>query len=742
LIKFLIIFFFLLTSSSFSEIKKIKISGNSRVSSNTIELLVDKKINNVDLIYINNLTKKIYDTDFFYDVKISYNQDTLIIAVVENPIVNFFYIKGIDGNDLDTINKLISLKENSIFSSSKLKKDIENIKDYFRSVGYFLSIVDPDVIKLENNQVNLILNIEKKDITHIQNIYFIGNKYFNDSILIDVISSVEYSWWKIFSSSVLNEQRIEYDKQLLKEFYKSKGFYDVQIVSVIAGLNKNNNFTLTYSINSGNKYKFGIFDIKVDSAIYKNDDISFIKNFSNNFLSKQLYSQKTLSKLNKKIIDYLENKKYFNVDISLIETAESGDLINVLLQLNEEKKSFVSKINIEGNTITEEKTIRDNLAISEGDDYNLNKIKKSIDNLKSKQLFSKVEYQVKDSAVKNNKDLTILVIEQPTGNISAGVGYGTNGGTIQASINERNFLGQGINFNFTGTLATEKVLGEFVYSNPNFNNSDKEFTNTLFSEANDYKNSNYQNKKIGDKISTKYEIYENIFFRPNFLIQYDKLETNASSSALLKSRQGNSTTTSVGYNFLLDERDSRFYPTSGFLIYFDQNVATFISDIPTIQTSLGSTFYNEIINENFIGSAKFKIANVTSFNNKDSKLSDRLFNSATDIRGFDLRGIGPVDNLDHVGGNYLASLSFKSTFPNPITESLRPNSYAFYDMANIWGIDYSDSISSNYKFRSSLGVGLDLVSPFGPVSFSYAVPITKNSTDKVQRFLFNIGSSF
>ena len=742
MIKFLIIFFFLLTSSSFSEIKKIKISGNSRVSSNTIELLVDKKINNVDLIYINNLTKKIYDTDFFYDVKISYNQDTLIIAVVENPIVNFFYIKGIDGNDLDTINKLISLKENSIFSSSKLKKDIENIKDYFRSVGYFLSIVDPDVIKLENNQVNLILNIEKKDITHIQNIYFIGNKYFNDSILIDVISSVEYSWWKIFSSSVLNEQRIEYDKQLLKEFYKSKGFYDVQIVSVIAGLNKNNNFTLTYSINSGNKYKFGIFDIKVDSAIYKNDDISFIKNFSNNFLSKQLYSQKTLSKLNKKIIDYLENKKYFNVDISLIETAESGDLINVLLQLNEEKKSFVSKINIEGNTITEEKTIRDNLAISEGDDYNLNKIKKSIDNLKSKQLFSKVEYQVKDSAVKNNKDLTILVIEQPTGNISAGVGYGTNGGTIQASINERNFLGQGINFNFTGTLATEKVLGEFVYSNPNFNNSDKEFTNTLFSEANDYKNSNYQNKKIGDKISTKYEIYENIFFRPNFLIQYDKLETNASSSALLKSRQGNSTTTSVGYNFLLDERDSRFYPTSGFLIYFDQNVATFISDIPTIQTSLGSTFYNEIINENFIGSAKFKIANVTSFNNKDSKLSDRLFNSATDIRGFDLRGIGPVDNLDHVGGNYLASLSFKSTFPNPITESLRPNSYAFYDMANIWGIDYSDSISSNYKFRSSLGVGLDIVSPFGPVSFSYAVPITKNSTDKEQRFLFNIGSSF
>lgn len=742
MIKFLIIIFFILTTSSFSEIKKINIVGNSRVSSNTIELLVDKKIINVDSIYINNLTKKIYDTDFFYDVKISYNQDTLIISVVENPIINFFYIKGIDGNDLDSVNKLVSLKENSIFSSSKLKKDIENIKDYFRSAGYYLSIIDPEVIKLENNQVNLILNIEKKDLTHIQNIYFIGNKYFKNSILIDVISSVEYSWWKLFSSSVLNEQRIEYDKQLLKVFYKSKGFYDVQIESVIASVNKDNTFTLTYSINSGKKYNFGNFEIKINSPIYKNEDILFIKNFSSNLLSKKVYSQTTLLKLNKNISTYLESKKYFNIDINLIETAVSGEFINILLELNEEKKSFVSKIYIEGNTITEEKTIRDNLAISEGDDYNLSKIKKSIDNLKSKQLFSKVEYQVKESTIKNNKDVTILVKEQPTGNISAGVGYGTNGGTIQGSINEKNFLGQGITLNFTGTISTDKVIGEFVYSDPNFKNSDKELTNSLYSESNDYQNSNYQNKKVGDKISSKYEIYENIFFRPNFLIQYDKLETNASASALLKNRQGNYTTTSLGYNLSLDERDSRYNPTSGFLIYFDQNFATFISDIPTIQSSLGSTFYNEIINEKFIGSAKFKIANVTSFNNKDSKLSDRLFNSTSDLRGFEPRGVGPVDNSDHIGGNYLTSLSFKSTFPNPITESLRANSFLFYDIANIWGVDYSDLISSNYKFRSSFGVALDIVSPLGPLSFSYAVPITKNSTDKEQRFLFNIGSSF
>lgn len=742
MIRSIIIFFIIFTNVTFAEIKKINIVGNARVSSATIESLVDKKIINIDTIYINNLTKKIYDTDFFSDVKISFNQDVLTINVSENPIVNFFYINGVKDSDLDQVNKIITLKENSIFSSSKLKKDIEATREFLNASGYYQASITPEVIKIDNNQINLIINIDKKEISKIKNIYFIGNKYFSNSQLLDVITSTEDGWWKIFSSSALSEQRIEYDKQLLKDFYKSKSFYDAQIESAFASIDKNNKFTLTYSINSGKKYKFGDYDIKVSGLALKEVDINEIKNISNKLLKNEFYSPLTINKINKQITDFLETKKYGNFEINIQDLKAADDKINIIIQLNEGQKSLVNKINIKGNTITEEKVIRDNLIISEGDQLNSSKVKKSIDNVKSKQLFSKVEYKIDDSEKKNFKDLNLFVKEQPTGSISAGVGYGSNGGLFEASINERNFLGQGINLNFTGRLSSDEIKGEFSYVDPNYLNSNKELAASLFSVVDDYENSGYQNKSAGTRFATKYEIYDDIFFRPNLAVQFDTLEVTGNASSLLRSRQGDFITTSLGYNFLYDQRDSKFNPTSGSIIYFDQNIATFFSDIPTVQTGVGATFYKELLSDKFIGSAKARLTNVVAFNDKDVKLSDRVFSTNSDLRGFEQRGVGPVDSGDHIGGNNLATLSLKSTFPNPIPENLRATTFLFLDMGNVWGADYSSSISDSSKLRSTTGIALDLMSPIGPLSFTYSIPLSKASTDKEQNFLFNIGSSF
>jgi outer membrane protein insertion porin family len=742
LIRSIIIFFIILTNISFAEIKKINILGNARVSSATIESLVDKKTSNIDSIYINNLTKKIYDTDFFADVKISFNQDVLTINITENPIVNFFYINGIKDSDLDQANKIITLKENSIFSSSKLKKDIEATREFLNASGYYQASIVPEVIKIDNNQINLIINIDKKEISKIKNIYFIGNKYFSNSQLMDVITSSEDGWWKFFSTSALSEQRIEYDKQLLKDFYKSKSFYDAQIESAFASVDKNNKFTLTYSINSGAKYKFGNYDLKVSGLALKEEDVKEIKSIFSKLLKNESYSPQTINKINKQITEFLENKRYGNFEINIQDIKVADDKINIIVQLNEGQKSLVNKINIQGNTITEDKVIRDTLIVSEGDQLNSSKVKKSVDNLKSKQLFSKVDYKIEDSDKKNFKNLNLFVKEQATGSISAGVGYGTNGGLFETSINERNFLGQGININLTGRLSSDVIRGELSFLDPNYKNSNKELAASIFSEVDDYKNSGYQNKRAGTRFATKYEVYEDIFFRPNLGVQFDKLEVTGDASSLLRSRQGDFITTSLGYNFLYDQRDSKFSPTSGSIIYFDQNIATFFSDIPTIQTGVGVTYYKELFSDKFIGSAKGRLTNVTAFNDKDVKLSDRIFASSNDLRGFEQRGVGPVDSGDHIGGNNLATLSLKSTFPNPIPENLRATTFLFLDMGNVWGADYSSSISDSSKLRTSTGIALDLMSPIGPLSFTYSIPLSKASTDKEQNFLFNIGSSF
>ena len=737
----IIVFFLILTSTLFAEIKKVDIVGNKRVNSATIESFVDKKIINIDSIYINNLTKKIYDTDFFADVKVSFNQDILTITVVENPIVNFFYINGVKDSDLDQVNKIITLKENNIFSSSKLKKDIEATREFLNASGFYQATIVPEVIKIDNNQINLIINIDKKEISKIKNIYFIGNKYFSSGQLLEVVSSSEDGWWKFFSSSALSEQRIEYDKQLLKEFYKNKGFFDVQIESAFASVDKNNNFSLTFSINSGKKYKFGDFDIKKVGTLYEEKDINEIKIISSKLLENQIYSTEIINKLNKQVTNYLEAKKYNNFEIN-IQELKKEDTINIAFQISDGQKVLINKININGNSITEEKVIRDNMLLAEGDYLNSTKVKKSVDNIKAKQLFSKVEYKIENSEKKDFKDFNLFVKEQPTGSITAGIGYGTNGGIFEAGVNEKNFLGQGINLNFNGKLSTEKISGVFSYNDPNFKNTNKELAASLYSEKDDYTNAGYENKRIGTNFSTRYEIYEDIFFRPNIGIQYDSLGIVGTVSNLLRSREGDTLSTSVGYVFSIDKRDSKFNPTSGTVFYFSQDIDTLISDIHAFKTNIGATVYKELINDKFIGSAKARLANSTAINNKDVKISDRLYASSSDLRGFEPRGVGPVDSNDHIGGNNLATLSLKSTFPNPIPDSLRSTTYLFLDMGNVWGVDYSDAISNSSKIRSTAGIALDLMSPIGPLSFTYSVPISKSSTDKEQNFLFNIGSSF
>jgi len=737
------IFFFLILffpSLSFSKIDQIKVQGNIRISEALITSFVEKK-DLIDERYLDDLTKKLYATELFSDIKIFYLNNVLTIVVSENAVINFFFITGVQGSDLDEINKLITIKEGSIFTPLKLKQDIEKIKKYLKQNGYHFPVIEPEVIKIQNNQINLILNIDKKYISKIKNIYFIGNKYFKSTDLIDIVSTTEYGWWKIFSSNYFNEERLEYDSQLLKNFYRSKGFYDVEIESSFA-IQENNDFNIIFSINSGKKYTFGTFNLADESKELSYDSLDSIKTILTKEIFKKDYSNLKISSAEKKIKDFFDRKKISNLNVSILEKKVNNEKIDLVVNINKLDNFFINKIVVTGNTITKEITIRDRLNFSEGDLYNSFQVSKSIDNLRAARFFSKVDIETKEDMKNKLKEIEIKVKEQPTGSISAGAGYGTQGGILEGSINEANFLGEGIDLSFTGRLSTQQISGVFGYSTPNFLSSNRRANISLFSEKDEFKNTGFENKKIGTVNSTNYEIYEDLFIRPNFAIQHDSITAGKSSSSLFRSRAGDYLTTSLGYGLTLDKRNSKFKTTDGFITYFDQNLATLLSDVPTLQTGAGISLFSELFNPEFIGSANLRLGSGIGIADKDIKLSDRIFTNSRDLRGFQNRGVGPVDGGDHVGGNYLATLSLKSTFPNFLPEIVRPTTFLFLDSGNVWGVDYSDRVNDSNKVRSSLGVGLEIVSPLGPLSFSFSNAISKASTDKVQNFTFNLGSTF
>ena len=329
----------------------------------------------------------------------------------------------------------------------------------------------------------------------------------------------------------------------------------------------------------------------------------------------------------------------------------------------------------------------------------------------------------------------------PTGEISAGAGFGTDGGVISTSINEKNFLGKGISLLSNLSLGTDNISGSFSLSKPNEIDSDIIESYKIFITKYKYDDAGYDNRIIGLNHSLKYDIFENISFSPKVEISQDKIETNSGASSLIKSREGDYLTTLFSYSIFNDNRDKKFKTTSGYTTRFGQDFAILASDIPSIANKIGGTYYYKIA-ENFQAKINGDFYATNGLGSEDIKLSDRNHIRSRNIRGFKNRGIGPVDGADHVGGNYAYNLNFSTTVPNGMPDKWNADTSIFFDTANVWGVDYSDAIDDSNKIRTSVGIGLTWVSPLGPISVTYAQPLSEAKTDEVEQFSFSIGTIF
>ena len=736
--------FFNLTLVFADNFKKsdIKIFGNKSISSQTILNYADKKkdiLTNQDL---GIFQKKLFETNFFSKVEIKIVGNAVEVYLVENPLIEYMFVTGLEKKEdfKKQIEKIISLKENNIFSESLLNADVKSIYEFLSSNGYFQSTVEYKVNQLTSGKVNVFLDVKLNQKLLVKNIFFIGDKKIPTSTLKSTISITEDSWFSIFnSSSVPSVDRINYDISLLKNFYLSKGYYDVQISNSSIDIIDKKHANITFVINAGNKYIFEKVLIDNKATTLKNTDILFVDSELKS-IEKNYYNPSTISNVLKVVNEYFQrNNIAANIDYVLKKMSfDKMDIVFNIKEINE--KRFINNITVKGNDLTEEKVIRNNIFFSEGDVFSSAILKKSIDSLKALQFFKKVNIETLDVDNSKNININISIEEMPTGEIAAGAGYGTTGGSISFTIKEKNLLGKGIESDVSMNLGTQQVIGKIALSDPDFTDNGNSLRGSFSVSKFNYDNAGYENKVIASSISTTYEALKDVYLESGFSADIDYIDAETGASSIILSRDGNYQTTKVFYNIYNDRRNRKFQPTSGHIFGFGQGLATFTSDIPYLSNTIFGSVYREFA-EDYVGTIKYKIKSINSFGDKEIKLSDRIFLSDSELRGFANRSVGPKVSGEFIGGNYSYSTNFSTTVPNGLPEKWGTKANIFLDVANVWGADFSGALESN-KIRSSVGLGFEWVSPAGPLSFTYAQPISKDSEDSVKNFSFQLGGTF
>ena len=732
---------FLIFSSHSKNYEKIIVNGNERISIETILVfseIIDNK--SLDENSINEILKKIYNSGFFKDVTVKIENNNLVINVLENPIIQTVFIEGIKRKKTEeSLYEVLSLKNRSSSNLTLIKKDETAILNFLKDDGYYFSKVTSSYQDLGDNKIDLLYQIELGEKSKISKISFIGDKRFKDSTLKNIIISEEYKFWKFLSGKkYLNESLINYDKRLLNNFYKNKGFFNVVIESSFANYLGNDEFEIIYNISSGNKFYFNEFNLNLpldyDRANFQQLDNIFKK------LKGENYSLNSIDKILKEIDKIVLNEQFEFLNSTVIESIEDN-LINLTFDIEVSEKFYVDKINILGNNVTREEVIRNNLLVDEGDAFNELLQTRTLNNLRGLNFFSKVESEILDIDNENKKIINITVEEKPTGEIMAGAGVGTNGETVSFGVSENNFLGRGIEFASDISISTESVKGIISMNNPNYKGSNRSLNTSLESTITDrLKNFGYKSNKTGFSVGSGFEFYDDLYWNTGVSSFVEKLETDNTASASMKKQEGSYFDTFFNHTFSYDKRDQRYKTSDGYISRFSQNIPL-ISESYTLTNTYDYKIYNEWLDENVFSIGFFgKTAN--SLAGKDIKLSDRLFLPSSKLRGFESGKVGPKDGADFIGGNYATSINIATSLSQILPNSQNTNFSVFFDAANVWGIDYSSSLSDESKIRSSIGIALDYLTPIGPLSFSLSEPITKSKNDITESFRFNLGTTF
>ena len=732
-------------------ISAIEVEGSQRIEPATVKsYLTVHEGDAFDGAQVDQSLKALFATGLFADVTLARRGSVLVVKIAENPIINEIAFEGNNHlKDEDLANEVQS-RPRAAYTRTKVQADVQRLTEVYRRSGYFAATIEPKIIRLDQNRVNLVFEVNEGERTLVRSINFIGNTRFKDSRLAEEISTRESRWYRFLSTSdVYDPDRVEVDKELLRRFYLSKGYADFRVVSAVAELGPDNKgFFVTFTVEEGERYKLG--DVKIESQLPDLDTESLRSQITT--VSGAWYDAGKVDQSIVNLTKVLNDLQYAFVDIRPgVERDRENNVISLTYTIGEGQRVYVERVNISGNMRTQDRVIRREIQLVEGDPFNRSRLQKSEQNIKDLGFFETVDVNVSEGSAPDRANIDVNVAEQSTGEISIGAGYSTTDGPLaDFGISERNFLGRGQDLRFSTTLSGRSQEFNLSFTEPYFLERDLSTGVDLFHDTRENNESSYDEQRSGFALRMGYPLTEHLRQRLTYTLNTVTIENvPITASRFVREQEGDRLTSMIGQELTYDRRDSRRDPTEGYMLRVSTDLAGLGGDAQYGRVKGGGSVYFPIGGPEWVLSFMGESGAIFGLD-QDVAISDRYFLGGDTLRGFETAGIGPRDltttKADALGGNYFYRGTAELAFPLGLPEEMGIKAHAFSDVGSLWEADATplpgETFVDESSVRWSAGAGLSWRSPLGPLRVDFAVPIVKEDFDKTQQFRLSFGTRF
>jgi len=727
-------------------VREIIIEGMQRIEPGTVKsYLLIREGDAFDAARIDRSLKSLFATGLFADVTLRRRGETLVVSVVENPVINRIAFEGnreVTNEDLDAE---VALRPRVIYTRTKVQNDVKRILGIYRASGLFAATVEPKVIQLPQNRIDLVFEINEGEPTEISNIRFVGNREFSDSRLRGVIRTKETTWWRFFSSDdKFDPDRLTFDRELLRRFYLSDGFADFRVVSAVAELTPDRkDFFITYTMEEGARYQFGKVDVLVRLRDLKVEDIADAVDIDEG----DWYDVEKVNKAIVALTNRIGELSYAFVDVRpRINRDRENKTIGIVFEINEGARVFVERIDISGNVRTQDDVVRREFRLVEGDAFNSAKLRRSRQRIQNLGFFEKVNVERLPGSAPDKTVLKVEVEEKSTGQLSFGAGFSSTNGVLgDIGVTENNFLGKGQSVSLKLTVAARKSEIDFSFTEPYFLDREIRAGFDLFRVSQDLQDfSSYDSDRTGFNLRAGYNITEDLSQGWRYGFRISKIsDIDDEASTLIKDAAGTESTSEIVHTLTYDKRDSRISPTEGYFVRTQNGFAGLGGSIRHLRNTGTVGKYYPLADQlvlSFIGEAGYIVGI-----GEDVNVLERFFVGGDNLRGFASRGVGPrdINTDDSLGGEWRYTGTVQLDFPIGLPAELGVGGRAFADIGSAGQLSPSASfVEDTGSLRMGIGTGVTWKSPFGPVGIEAAIPVIKEKFDVTEYFRINFGTRF